>query len=93
MGVIPPLPLPSLCSISSSTSQASRGKERGVREFEGKVGGREGVFETQKRLGPGQRLGMKLDANVLRYLSKDDFRVLTAVEQGQRNVSFFDMFL
>ncbi|MEW5302812.1 MAG: hypothetical protein WDW36_005558 [Sanguina aurantia] len=28
---------------------------------------------------------MKLDVNVLRYLSKDDFRVLTAVEMGQRN--------
>ena len=30
---------------------------------------------------------MKLDVNVLRYLSKDDFRVLTAVEMGMRNVS------
>ncbi len=30
---------------------------------------------------------MKLDVNVLRYLSKDDFRVLTAVEMGQKNVS------
>lgn len=29
---------------------------------------------------------MKLDVNVLRYLSKDDFRVLTAVEMGQKNV-------
>ena len=29
---------------------------------------------------------MKLDVNVLRYLSKDDFRVLTAVEMGMRNV-------
>ncbi|KAI3508969.1 hypothetical protein L1887_23992 [Cichorium endivia] len=28
---------------------------------------------------------MKLDVNVLRYLSKDDFRVLTAVEMGMRN--------
>ncbi|CAA7019339.1 unnamed protein product [Microthlaspi erraticum] len=28
---------------------------------------------------------MKLDVNVLRYLSKDDFRVLTAVELGMRN--------
>ncbi|CAN1844187.1 Serine/threonine-protein kinase rio2 [Linum perenne] len=28
---------------------------------------------------------MKLDVEVLRYLSKDDFRVLTAVEMGQRN--------
>ncbi|KAG1665804.1 hypothetical protein FOA52_015297 [Chlamydomonas sp. UWO 241] len=28
---------------------------------------------------------MKLDVNVLRYLSKDDFRVLTAVELGQKN--------
>lgn len=29
---------------------------------------------------------MKLDVNVLRYLSKDEFRVLTAVEMGQKNV-------
>eukprot|EP00958_Prasinococcus_capsulatus_P004116 scaffold382_cov380-Prasinococcus_capsulatus_cf.AAC.30 len=29
---------------------------------------------------------MKLDANVLKYLSKDDFRTLTAVEMGMRNV-------
>lgn len=29
---------------------------------------------------------MKLDANVLRYLGKDDFRTLTAVEMGQKNV-------
>jgi hypothetical protein len=29
---------------------------------------------------------MKLDVNVLRYLSKDDFRTLTAVEMGQKNV-------
>lgn len=28
---------------------------------------------------------MKLDANVLRYLSKDEFRVLTAVEMGMKN--------
>lgn len=28
---------------------------------------------------------MKLDANMLRYLSKEDFRVLTAVEMGQKN--------
>ena len=28
---------------------------------------------------------MKLDVNVLRYLSRDDFRVLTAVEMGQKN--------
>lgn len=28
---------------------------------------------------------MKLDASVLRYLNKDDFRVLTAVETGMRN--------
>ncbi|KAF5842585.1 Rio2, N-terminal-domain-containing protein [Dunaliella salina] len=28
---------------------------------------------------------MKLDVNILRYLSKDDFRVLTAVEMGQKN--------
>ncbi|KAF1870321.1 hypothetical protein Lal_00003527 [Lupinus albus] len=28
---------------------------------------------------------MKLDVDVLRYLSKDDFRVLTAVELGMRN--------
>ncbi len=30
---------------------------------------------------------MKLDVNVLRYMSKEDFRVLTAVEMGQKNVS------
>lgn len=30
---------------------------------------------------------MKLDVNQLRYLSRDDFRVLQAVELGQRNVS------
>lgn len=29
---------------------------------------------------------MKLDVNVLRYLGKDDFRTLTAVEMGQKNV-------
>lgn len=29
---------------------------------------------------------MKLDANALRYLSRDDWRVLTAVELGQKNV-------
>ncbi|XP_047975212.1 serine/threonine-protein kinase rio2-like [Salvia hispanica] len=28
---------------------------------------------------------MKLDVNALRYLTKDDFRVLTAVEMGMRN--------
>ena len=28
---------------------------------------------------------MKLDVNVLRYLGKDDFRTLTAVEMGQKN--------
>jgi RIO kinase 2 len=28
---------------------------------------------------------MKLDAKLLRYLSNDDFRVLTAVEMGSRN--------
>lgn len=31
-------------------------------------------------------LKMKLDVNVLRYLGKDDFRTLTAVEMGQKNV-------
>ena len=30
---------------------------------------------------------MKLDVNALRYLSREDFRVLTAVEMGQKNVS------
>lgn len=30
---------------------------------------------------------MKLDVNALRYLSKDEFRVLTAVEMGMKNVS------
>ena len=29
---------------------------------------------------------MKLDVNQLRYLQSDDFRVLQAVELGQRNV-------
>src|SRR5690625_5342671 len=28
---------------------------------------------------------VKLDASFLRYLNKDDFRVLTAVEMGMRN--------
>ena len=28
---------------------------------------------------------MKLDIKVLRYLSKEDFRVLTAIEMGMRN--------
>ncbi|PON51777.1 Serine/threonine protein kinase [Parasponia andersonii] len=28
---------------------------------------------------------MKLEMNILRYLSKEDFRVLTAVEMGMRN--------
>jgi hypothetical protein len=28
---------------------------------------------------------MKLDVSVLRYLSRDDFRVLTAVEMGMKN--------
>lgn len=27
----------------------------------------------------------KLDATVLRYMSKDEFRVLTAIEMGMRN--------
>lgn len=29
---------------------------------------------------------MKLDVNILRYLSKDEWRVLTAIEMGQKNV-------
>lgn len=28
---------------------------------------------------------MKLDIKVLRYLTKEDFRVLTAIEMGMRN--------
>jgi RIO kinase 2 len=28
---------------------------------------------------------MKLDVTVLRYLSKDDFRVLTSIELGMKN--------
>jgi hypothetical protein len=32
---------------------------------------------------------MKLDVNVLRYLSKEDWRVLTSVEMGQKNVSLW----
>ena len=31
-------------------------------------------------------IAMKLDVNALRYLSREDFRVLTAVEMGQKNV-------
>lgn len=31
---------------------------------------------------------MKLDVNALRYLTRDDFRVLTAVEMGMRNVIY-----
>ena len=30
---------------------------------------------------------MKLDVNVLKYLTKEEWRVLSAVELGQRNVS------
>lgn len=30
---------------------------------------------------------MKLDVNVLRYLSKEEWRTLTSVEMGQKNVS------
>ena len=33
---------------------------------------------------------MKLDVNQLRYLQGDEFRVLQAVELGQRNVSIQD---
>ncbi len=29
---------------------------------------------------------MKFDINALRYLSQEEFRVLTAVEMGQKNV-------
>ena len=29
---------------------------------------------------------MKLDVNVLRYLARDDWRVLTSVEMGEKNV-------
>lgn len=32
------------------------------------------------------QVAMKLDVNALRYLSREDFRVLTAVEMGQKNV-------
>ena len=28
---------------------------------------------------------MKLDVKILRYLTKEDFRVLTAIEMGMRN--------
>lgn len=41
---------------------------------------------TGKGKGRTEPTEMKLDVNVLRYLSKDDFRVLTAVEMGMRNV-------
>lgn len=37
--------------------------------------------------GKAGRGAMKFDVNVLRYLSKEEFRVLTAVEMGMRNVS------
>ena len=30
---------------------------------------------------------MKLDVNALRYLSKDEYRALQAIELGQKNVS------
>lgn len=30
---------------------------------------------------------MKLDANALRYLDRDEWRVLTAIEIGQKSVS------
>lgn len=40
---------------------------------------------------PSAEAGMKLDVNALRYLSKDDFRVLTAVELGMRNVLFLPL--
>ena len=30
---------------------------------------------------------MKLDANALRYMSKEEYRTLQAVELGQKNVS------
>ena len=29
---------------------------------------------------------MKLDVEALQYLSKEDFRVLTSIEMGQKNV-------
>jgi hypothetical protein len=35
---------------------------------------------------------MKLDVNALRYLARDDFRTLTAVEQGERNVRLSFLF-
>lgn len=38
------------------------------------------------KLTQSQPTQMKLDVNVLRYLSKEDFRVLTSVEMGQKNV-------
>ena len=33
---------------------------------------------------------MKLDVNALKYLTKEEWRVLSAVELGQRNVRCFD---
>ena len=33
---------------------------------------------------------MKLDVNMLRYLARDDWRVLTSVEMGEKNVSLRD---
>jgi hypothetical protein len=38
-----------------------------------------------------ERETMKLDVDVLRYLSKDEFRVLTAVEMGMKNVTFLHL--
>lgn len=43
------------------------------------------VAQTAPR--PRPLRSMKLDVNVLRYLAKEDFRVLTSVEMGQKNVS------
>ena len=61
-----------------------QGRRKGGRKGEG--GERKAGEERGWRKG-GKKRGMKLDANVLRYLTKEEFRVLTAVEQGQRNVS------
>ncbi|KAK6930468.1 hypothetical protein RJ641_004562 [Dillenia turbinata] len=47
---------------------------------------RKGAHIAIRSLGSAKKAkSMKLDVNVLRYLSKDDFRVLTAVEMGMRN--------
>jgi len=44
------------------------------------------VYQLEKSLSASSCI-MKLDVNSLRYLSKEEWRVLGSVELGQRNVS------